>query len=436
MPLFIIFLGIILLLILTLKKVSPFIALLIVAILVGLALKMPFEKVMLALQNGVGSTLGSMALVLCLGAILGKMLETSGAAQQISNTLVKIFGERYIQWAVLATGFLTGITLFYNAGFVILVPLVFSIAKTARKNLLFIAIPMAASLSVTHGFLPPHPGPVGLASIFKADIGKTMLFGLTLALPIVAIAGPIFGSQFKRLEITLKANTNVHVSSQQSFPPVTTSFIIALLPVLLIAFPALLQLFSLPDSSFFKICKAISDPVFAMLAAAIASGYWLGVKRGKSISIVMQLFTEAVAGIAIIMMIIAAGGAFKEVLTASGAGNYITKIALQYNFSPLVAGWLVAALIRVTLGSATVAGLTAAGIVAPLVLHGQAKPELMVLSVGAGSLMFSHVNDTGFWMFKEYFQLTLRQTFFSWSLMETIVSVLGLIGVLLLNFLL
>jgi len=433
MPLLVIFLGIILLLFLTLKKISPFIALLIVAILVGLALKMPFDKVLLALQNGVGSTLGSMALVLCLGAVLGKMLEVSGAAQQISNTLIKVFGERYIQWAVLSTGFLVGITLFYNAGFVILVPLVFSIAKAAKKNLLFIAIPMAASLSVTHGFLPPHPGPVGLASIFKADVGQTMLYGLILALPIVAIAGPIFGSTFKNLQIVLKEDAKTNWQMPNDLPPVSTSFIIALLPVLLIALPSLLQTFTTPETNFFKVCKAISDPVFALLIASIASGYWLGIKRGRNMQSTMQLFTDAIAGIAIIMMIIAAGGAFKEVLTTSGAGDYITKVASQYNFSPLIAGWLVAALIRITLGSATVAGLTAAGIVAPLVLHGQAKPELMVLSVGAGSLMFSHINDTGFWMFKEYFNLTLKQTFASWSLMETIVSVLGLIGVLILN---
>jgi Gnt-I system high-affinity gluconate transporter len=426
--------GILVLLFLTVKKVSPFLALLIVSLLTGLALGMPFAKVTASVQSGVGSTLGSMALILCMGAMLGKLLEVSGAAGQISNYLIKKFGKKNIQWAVLITGFLVGIPLFYNAGLVILVPIVFSIAKESGVSILQIAIPMAASLSVTHGFLPPHPGPLGLASVFKADIGKTLLYGLLIAIPTVIIAGPLFskllrGIDAKPTDPFLSKNEN----ETKEKPSVVVSFLMALLPVLLIALAAVINLFAKEKNQFIETLVFLGDPIVALLLSVLAAGFFLGTQKGRNIKEVMQLFGDAVAGIAMIMMIIAAGGAFKQILTDSGVGDEIANLAKEYHFSPLIAGWLIAAVLRVTLGSATVAGIMAAGIVLPFLAGSNTSPELMVLSVGAGSLMFSHVNDTGFWMFKEYFNLSLKQTFLSWSLMETIVSVMGLLGVLLLN---
>jgi Gnt-I system high-affinity gluconate transporter len=426
--------GILVLLFLTLKKVSPFLALLIVSLLTGLALGMPFTKVTASIQNGVGSTLGSLALILCMGAMLGKILQVSGATGQISNYLIKRFGKNNVQWAVLITGFLVGIPLFYNAGFVILVPIVFSIAKESRLSILQIAIPMAASLSVTHGFLPPHPGPLGLASVFKADIGKTLLYGLIIAIPTVIIAGPLFSKLLKGIDT--KASVpflDKNGNGTKEMPSVFVSFLMALLPVLLIAMAALINLFGKEKNEITEVLIFLGDPVVALLLSVLTAAYLLGMQKGKTISEVMQMFGDAVAGIAMIMMIIAAGGAFKQVLTDSGVGDEIADLAKQYHFSPLIAGWLIAAVLRVTLGSATVAGIMAAGIVLPFLAGSNTSPELMVLSVGAGSLMFSHVNDTGFWMFKEYFNLGLKQTFLSWSLMETIVSVMGLLGVLLLN---
>ncbi len=424
--------GILLLLFLTLKKVSPFLALLIVSLLTGLALGMPFAKVTASIQAGVGSTLGSMALILCMGAMLGKLLEVSGAAGQISNYLIKKFGKNNVQWAVLITGFLVGIPLFYNAGFVILVPIVFSIAKESGISILQIAIPMAASLSVTHGFLPPHPGPLGLASVFKADVGKILLYGIVIAIPTVIIAGPLFSKLLKAIDAK-PAVPFLGKNEIKEMPSVFVSFIMALLPVLLIAMAALINLFNEEKNQLTELLIFSGDPVVALLLSVLSAGYFLGTKKGRPVKEVMQLFGDAVAGIAMIMMIIAAGGAFKQVLTDSGVGDEIAALAKRYQFSPLIAGWLIAAILRVTLGSATVAGLMAAGIVLPVLTGSGKSPELMVLSVGAGSLMFSHVNDTGFWMFKEYFKLGLKQTFLSWSLMETIVSVTGLLGVLLLE---
>ncbi len=435
MPLIVLTLAIVLLLLLTLKKVNPFIGLLIVSIGVGIALGMPLQMIGTSIQKGVGDILGSMALILCLGAMLGKLLEVSGAAQQISETLIDKFGENNIQWAVMITGFLIGIPLFYNAGFIILVPLVFSIAKNANKPLLWVAIPMAASLSVTHGFLPPHPGPTGLAAIFNANVGMTLLYGIIISIPTIIIAGPLFSATLKNIKASPGAGFfGTNTIPPEKLPGKAASFFIALIPVLIIGLAAYI-IYVLPGKSSFKnIAAFIGDPVIALLISALVAAVVLNSTLKKSMAQIMQLFGDAISSIALIMMIIAAGGAFKQVLIDSGLGDYIASFAGDYDLSPLIAGWAVAALLRVTLGSATVAGLTAAGIVLPLLSITGTSPELMVLAVGAGSLMFSHVNDTGFWMFKEFFNLSLKQTFLSWSIMETIVSITGLLGVLLFQY--
>jgi Gnt-I system high-affinity gluconate transporter len=432
-PLLIIVFGIALLLLLTLKKISPFLALLIVAIVVGLSLGMPFSALVGSIKKGAGSTLGDVAFIIVLGAILGKMLEKSGAAMQISTTLINAFGKKNIQWAIMLTGFLVGIPLYYNAGFVILVPLVFSVAINSGLPLLYIAIPMAAALSTTHAFLPPHPSPALLVSQFNADLGKTLIYGLVVAIPLVIIAGPFFGRIVQRIKVVLKDNSAASQQQEKTdMPAPLPSFLIALMPVILIALAVVAENFIKGDNLFKDIIIFIGDATVALLLSVLLAGYYFGIKKGKKTEDVMQWLNDAVSGIAIIVFIIAAGGVFKQVLIDSGTGDYITSLSKKMDMPPLVFGWLAAAMLRVTLGSATVAGITAAGIVAPLVGPG-VSPELMVLSVGAGSLFFSHVNDTGFWMFKEFFNLTLKQTILSWSMMETIISVLGLVGVLILD---
>jgi Gnt-I system high-affinity gluconate transporter len=440
MTFLIILFGIALLLALTLKKVSPFLALLIVGIVVGLLLQMPVTSIVGvpgikgAIEKGVGGTLGSIMLILSLGAILGKIMEKSGAAQQIVDTLINAFGVKKIQWAMVSTGFLVGIPLHYNAAFVILVPLVFSIAIKSKLPLLYVAIPTAASLSTMHAFLPPHPGPLVLVGAFKADMGLTLIYGLILAIPLVIIAGPLLGSRLKNVKV--KINEKIFSGAEENYgnrPSVTASFIMALLPVILITTRVLVEVFVKGDSMFRSVVMLFGDATVALLVSVLLAVYFLGLRTGKKMQEVMQWLNEAIAGIAIIIFIIAAGGVFKQVLEDSGTGAYITTLSKQWNMPPLVFGWVVAAMLRLTLGSATVAGIAAAGMVSPLVAAGGVSPELMVLSVGAGSIFFSHVNDTGFWMFKEFFNLSLKQTFLSWSLMETIISVLGLGGVLLLN---
>ena len=432
MQLIIIVLAIGLQIFLTSKKVSPFLSLLIVAILAGLSLGMAPNDLLKSMKTGVGSTLGDVLLIICLGAILGKVLELSGAAGKIANTLIHSFGKKNIQWAVLLTGFFVGIPLFYNAGFVILVPLVFSIARTARLPLLYVAIPMAASLSVTHCFLPPHPGPMFLIGAFKADLGKTLMYGFVIAIPVIIIAGPMLGRLMKKMNVDIPPDEKIEISTKD-LPGVFESLILALLPVLLIGLAVIANTFFPGESSVKKIILFLGDATIALLISVLSAVFFLGIKKGRSMQQLMQWLNEAVSSVALILLIITAGGVFKQVLIDSGTGTYITSFASQWSIPPLVFAWLVTALLRVAIGSATVAGITAAGIVSPLLVTGTVSPELLVLAVGTGSVFGSHINDSGFWIFKEFFRLSLKKTFLSWTVMETIISMLGLIGVLILN---
>lgn len=424
MPLLIVLAGIILLLLLITAKVNPMPALIIVSVVTGLLLGMPVPRLLTSMQNGIGSTLGSTIMVLAFGAMIGKLAEVSGAAQKLVLTLMRWFGRKHIQWAVFFTGILAGIPLFYNAGFVVLIPLVFALAAATGLPLLYVGIPMAASLSVTHGFLPPHPGPVALTGIFKADVGMTMLYGLALSIPVGIIAGILFPRLLIRVGKDKEESSAAITESEAQLPSVFNSFLIVLLPVVVIATGTIgTGIFS--SSSIEPIFLFLQDPVMALLLSLIVTIAALRLPMSKA----MDLCADGVKAIAMIMLIIAAGGAFKQVLVDSNVAQLIKEQSASLHLSPLFMGWLMAAIFRIALGSATVAALTASGMVAPFVAAG-ASPELMVLSVGAGSLMCSHVNDTGFWMFKEYFQLTLKQTFLTWTVMESLISVLGLAGVL------
>ena len=416
---------------LTAKKVSPFLSLLIVSILAGLCLGMSPADLLKSIEKGVGSTMGGLALIICLGAILGKILEMSGAAEKISSTLIHAFGERNIQWAVLLTGFLIGIPLHYNAGFVILVPLVFTLARKTKLPLLYIVIPMAASLSTTHCFLPPHPGPVVLVNSFHADMGLTLVYGLCIAVPAVIIAGPFLGRMVKKVS-NVYQQTEASMLSIKKQPATLPSFVIALLPVILIT-TSVIAGNILQDGLLKKVLLFTGDSTIALLLSVLLGFLYFGITLKVRAEDSMKWLTEAISGIALILLIITAGGVLKQVLTDSGTGTYIASFSSKWNMPPLIFAWVVTALLRVTIGSATVAGITAAGIVAPLLSQHTVSPELMVLAVGSGSVFGSHINDSGFWMFKEFFNLSLKQTFLSWTVMETTISIAGLIGVLILN---
>ncbi|MDP2526213.1 gluconate:H+ symporter [Maribacter dokdonensis] len=437
MPLFIVILGILLLFILIAKfKLNAFITFIIVSLFVGIAEGMEPISVVDSIQKGIGNILGFLVIILGLGAMLGKLVADSGAAQRITTHLVEKFGKKNIQWAVVLTGFIVGIPMFYSVGFVILVPLVFTIAAATGLPLLYVGLPMLASLSVTHGYLPPHPAPTALASMFNADIGKTLLYGIIVAIPSIIVAGPIFSRTLKNINATpLKEFLNPIILKEEEMPSMANSIISALLPVILIAIAALAQLLLPADFFLTKILIFMGNPAIAMLIAVLVAIYTLGLGRGKSMKEVMDSVGSAITGITMVLLIIAGSGALKQVLIDSGVSEYIGGILEQSSISPLILAWLIATVIRVCVGSATVAGLTAAGIVLPLVQGTGVSPELMVLAIGSGSLMLSHVNDSGFWLFKEYFNLSVNDTLKSWTVMETTVGVMGLVGVLIINML-
>ena len=417
MPLVIVAIGVALLLLLMIRfKLNGFIALVLVALAVGLMQGMPLDKVIVSIKNGVGGTLGSLALIMGFGAMLGKMLADCGGAQRIATTLIAKFGKKHIQWAVVLTGFTVGFALFYEVGFVLMLPLVFTIAASAGIPLLYIGVPMAAALSVTHGFLPPHPGPTAIATIFHADMGKTLLFGTILAIPTVILAGPVYARFLKGIDKPIPEGLhNPKTFTEEEMPGFGVSVWTSLVPVILMAM------------------RAVAEMVLPKGHAFLPIAEFFGLNRGRSMEQINDTLTSSIKIIAMMLLIIGGGGAFKQVLVDSGMDKYIASIMHESNMSPLFMAWSIAAVLRIALGSATVAAITAGGIAAPLIATTGVSPELMVIAVGSGSVIFSHVNDPGFWLFKEYFNLTIGETIKSWSMLETIISVCGLIGCLLLG---
>lgn len=424
----------ILILLITWVKLNAFLAFFIVAVLAGLLLGQPVDTIIGSVQKGIGDTLGSLVIIITLGAMLGKIVAESGAARKIAAVLLAVFGRRYLQWALMVTGFIIGIPLFYGVGFVLMVPLIFSVVYQYKLPAIYIGLPMLAALSVTHGFLPPHPAPVALVQQFNASMGLTLLYGLIVAVPVIILAGPVFASALKKIPSVPLATFRPPEMADKDLPGTASSFITSLLPVFLLALATALQYsFSTASSSVKSVIAFAGDSSFVMLISVLIATYTLGIAMGKTMKQVMDIYADAVKDVGMILLIIAGAGAMKQVLTDSGVSTEIANALQTLPVPPLVLGWLIAALIRVCVGSATVAGLTAAGMVAPLVIQSGVNPNLMVLSVGAGSLMFSHVNDSGFWLFKEYFNLSIKDTFKTWTAMESIVSLAGLAAVMLLD---
>ncbi|HEY4197844.1 MAG TPA: gluconate:H+ symporter [Mucilaginibacter sp.] len=415
-------------------KVNPFLSFLIVSVTAGLLLGIPMDKITTSVQKGLGDTLGTITIIICLGAMTGKLVATSGAAQKIAEVLVKLFGVKHIQWALVVVGFIVGIPLFYNTGFVLMVPLIFSVVYKYKLPAVYIGLPMLAALSVTHGFLPPHPSPTALVGMFHANMGTTLVYGLILAVPAIILAGPVFASTLKKIPSTPLETFIAKELPSDKLPGAFNSFMTALLPVILLMASAFYLNADHTTEPMHQFIAFIGDAPIVMMISILYATWSLGIRQGMSMKRIAELYGDAVKDIAGILLIIGGSGVFKEVLVASGANNDITAMMQSFHLQPLVLGWLLAAIIRISLGSATVAGLTAAGIVSTMVLHDHTiNPNLMVLAIGAGSLAFSHVNDGGFWMFKEYFNLSIKDTIKSWSVMESIVSVVGIIGVLVIN---
>jgi GntP family gluconate:H+ symporter len=416
-------------------KVHPFVALTIAAGFLGLTSGMPVAKVMKTFQDGFGGVLG---FVLALGTMLGKLMADSGGADQIAQTLIRKFGTKNIHWAMMFSAFLVGIPLFFEIGFVLLIPLVFIVARRSGVSLVKIGIPLLAGLSVVHGLVPPHPGPLLAIGVFGADIGKTIFYGLIVALPTAIVAGPIFGNFISK---RIPGNPSTELMDQiakesqhQNLPSFTITLVTVLLPVFLMLLKTFADVILPAEHIFRQWMDLLGHPITALLAALLLAFYTFGAARGFTRQNIMKMLDQSLAPTAAIVLIVGAGGGFKQMLVDTGVGNVIGHMAVQAQISPILLAWLVAAVIRVATGSATVATITGAGIVAPVVaMMPGVNRELLVLATGAGSVILSHVNDAGFWLVKQYFNMTVAETFKTWSMMETILSVVGIILIMLLS---
>ncbi|AEV94856.1 gluconate:H+ symporter [Pediococcus claussenii] len=447
MPFIVLTIGIIFLLLLIIKfKFNTYIALILTAVLVGIGLGMPLEKIATSIQNGIGGQLGELALVFGFGAILGRLVADAGGAYTISTTLIDFFGRKRLQIAIVIASFIIGLALFFEVGIVLLIPIVFAIAIEAQVPILYLGIPMGAALSVTHGFLPPHPAPTAIATTLGANVGHVLLFGIIIAIPTVYIAGPLFSKVAQKFvpdAFTGKPDLS-KVGKQRRFniseaPSFGLSVLTSLFPVILMTITTVYELVinkgvtpKHPDIVD-QIVQLIGSPGIAMLISLLFALWAMGAHQHKNNAQITETIEEAVRSIAMLLLIIGGGGAFKQILIDGGVGAAVAKMFVGSSISPLLLGWLVAVLLRVSLGSATVAALTAAGLVAPLMTQTGVDPALMVIAIGSGSVAASHVNDAGFWMFKEYFNLSIKQTLLTWTVLETIIAFCGLVGVLMLN---
>ncbi|MCD7937376.1 MAG: GntP family permease [Tannerellaceae bacterium] len=419
-------------------KIDAFLAFVLVSIVTALCLGIPVQEIPAILDKGVGNIYRSMALIILFGAMLGKLVAESGAANKIAEVMIGAFGKNRIQWGMMLTGFVVGIPLFYDIGFVILVPIIFSIVNKYKLPAVAIGMPMLAALSVAHGFLPPHPSPVALVALFEANMGMTLLYGLAVALPAIIVAGPLFSKTLKQIRTGDVAVFTAR-EPEQTFkqPGKGISLVTALLPVFLLILTTLISQFCTQLSEQGgHLLAFFSAPNIVMLIATITATYTLGIRQGRSMKQVMDVYVQACKDVAMIILIVAGSGIFKVVMEESGVSLVLANAMENLPVHPLLLGWFMASVIRAMVGSATVAALTAASVLLPLVTVSGVNPSLMVLAIGAGSLMYSHVNDSGFWLFKEYFNLSMKDTFKSWSMMQLIVSTVGIGSVLLLNALL
>ncbi|MGN6082754.1 GntT/GntP/DsdX family permease [Trinickia sp.] len=418
-------------------KVYPFLVLIVVSLLLGLAAGMPAGNIVKSFEAGNGGTLGHIAIVVGLGTMLGKMMAESGGAEQVATTLIRWFGEKHIHWAMMFVAIIVGLPVFFEVGFVLLIPIAFNVAKRTGKSLLLIGLPMVAGLSVVHGLIPPHPAALLAVQAYGADIGKTIAYGLIVGIPTAIVAGPLFALLVHRyvklpetnpLAAQFIESDDGAAKGRRELPSFGITLFTILLPVILMLVGSWADLVFAPKSVPNDLLRFVGNSDVALLISVLVSFWTFGAQRGFTREQIQKFCGDCLAPIAGITLIVGAGGGFGGVLRDSGISQQIVAVATQAHLSPLLFGWFVAALIRLATGSATVAMTTACGIVAPIAKAGaiHVRPELLVLATGSGSLIFSHVNDGGFWLIKEYFGMTVGQTFKTWSLCETIISLLGL----------
>jgi gluconate:H+ symporter, GntP family len=412
-------------------KINPFVVLMTVSLALALVAGMPAQTIVKSFETGVGNTLGHIAIIVALGTMLGKMMAESGGADQIAHTLIRLFGEKRVPWAMVVIGFLVGLPVFFEVGFVLLVPIAFNVARRTGTSLILIGLPMVAGLSVVHGLVPPHPAAMLAVVAYNADIGKTFLLAVLVGIPTAILAGPLYAKLIAP-RIQLDASNPIAAqlteeTPREKLPSFSMTIGTLLLPIFLMLVGSWADSVSPPHSQVNGILHLIGSADVALLVGAAVSFITLGRMRGFSRETILKFSDECLAPTATITLLIGAGGGFGRVLQDSGTSQAIIDLALHAHISILLSAWLVAALVRLATGSATVAMTMASGIVAPLAATTAVRPELLTIATGAGSLVFSHFNDGGFWIVKEYFGMSVSQTLKSWSISETIISIVGLL---------
>jgi len=412
-------------------KINPFIVLMTISLALALVSGMPRPSIVKSFETGLGGTLGHIAIIVALGTMLGKMMAESGGADRIAHTLIQLFGERRVPWAMMFVGLLVGLPVFFEVGFVLLVPIAFNVAKRTNTPLTMVGLPMVAGLSVVHGLVPPHPAAMLAVTAYNADIGRTVFYALLVGIPTAILAGPLYAKVITP-HIQLDphnpiAEQFIEQAPRRDLPGFGITVGTILFPIILMLVGSWADAFTTPQTRLNGILHLIGNADVALLVGAAASFVTLGKMRGFSRETIEKFAEESLAPTATIILLIGAGGGFGRILQDSGTSQAIINLALRAHISILFSAWLVAAMVRLATGSATVAMTMAASIIAPIALHTGVRPELLTIATGAGSLVFSHVNDGGFWMVKEYFGMTISQTFKSWSVCETIISVVALL---------
>jgi GntP family gluconate:H+ symporter len=413
-------------------KVNPFIVLFTVSLGLALVTGMPAQTMVRSFETGVGAILGHIAIVVALGTMLGKMMAESGGADQIADTLIRFFGQKHLPWAMVVLGVVVGLPVFFEVGFVLLVPIAFNIARRTGTSLILIGLPMVAGLSVVHGLVPPHPAAMLAVAAYNADIGRTIFYALLVGLPAAIIAGPVYAKliapHIRLDEPNPIAAQFIDETPKRNLPSFSLTAATLLLPVVLMLIGSWADNLSAPKGFINSVLHVLGGADIALLIGVLVSFFTFGKLRGFSREAILKFSNDCLAPTATITLLIGAGGGFGHILQDSGTSQAIVDVALHAHISILVLAWLVSAVVRLATGSATVAMTTAAGIVAPIAMHMPGiRPELLTIATGAGSLIFSHVNDGGFWMVKEYFNMTVAQTMETWSICETIISVVGLL---------
>ncbi|WP_199192859.1 GntT/GntP/DsdX family permease [Allosphingosinicella deserti] len=413
-------------------NLNPFIALILVSLLLGAGAGMPLDKLLATFEAGVGNTLGHIALVVGIGTMLGKMMAESGGAERIARTMIGWFGPTRVHWAMMTAALAIGLPVFFEVGFVLLMPIVFTVAKRTGTSILKIGLPMVAGLSVVHGLVPPHPAALLAVTAYQADIGLTILFALIVGLPTAAIAGPIFATLIDRHVVVTGVNPMAEALTEEvrdtaQLPGFGITLATILSPVALMLLGSAANAIAPAGSLANQALRLAGHPVTALLIGLLLSFVTFGSARGFDRATIARFMEDCLAPTAMVTLVVGAGAGFGRILMESGISAAVVETAQHIQVPLLLLAWSVAAMMRIATGSATVAMSTAAGIVAPYAVGGSVSPELLVLATGAGSLILSHVNDGGFWLVKTYFGLTVAQTFKTWTVCETLISVIALL---------